>query len=158
MWISWQVIRSSSLLQTERSHTETDVCARVNDKCTSDTLSKDIDTWTDSFQSYRTKDRGFDHKLTFRDRSADVKRNLYNILMRDVSFTHNCQKHCCFLFYHTIYIYIYFEMMIFICIKRIKRKSRYLSTDHVTRYPGVEGPWKQGDLYNWATFGRRQDV
>jgi len=35
--------------------------------------------------------------------------------------------------------------MIFICIKRIKRKSRYLSTDHVTRYPGVEGPWKQGD-------------
>ena len=99
MWISWQVIRSSSLLQTERGHAKTDVCARVNNKCTSDTLSKDIDAWTDSFQSYRTKDRGFDHKLTFRDRSADVKRNLYNILMRDVSFTHNCQKRCCILFY-----------------------------------------------------------
>jgi hypothetical protein len=31
------------------------------------------------------------------------------------------------------------------CIKCIKHKTSHLSTDHVMWFPGVEGPWKQGD-------------
>ena len=33
------------------------------------------------------------------------------------------------------------------CIKCIKHKTSHLSTDHVMWFPGVEGPWKQGDQY-----------
>ena len=34
MWISSQIVWSSSLLQTVRGHAETDVCAQLNNKCT----------------------------------------------------------------------------------------------------------------------------
>ena len=54
MWVSLQIIWSSSLLQTMRGHAEMDVCAQLNDKCTLLTQSEDIVVWTGSFQSYGT--------------------------------------------------------------------------------------------------------